>query len=199
MVNIPQGTVRYHLQYLKRRKLIIEEYENGYTRFFITDKLGIESKRIISLLRIKTCKHIVLYLLFGHAVTKKRLVRELDEKPCVIDYYLKRLEKEGVIERGIPKNGVIKVNHGEVQFVEYNNDSKDIVYILADYPLLNDFFISNRNWFFDKITREIIKISINCEKRTWPRKMKSYDSRTEYQIEVFNEIFFDIFPHPYHV
>jgi hypothetical protein len=198
-INLSSGTVRYHMHHLKKRNLIKETYKNGYKRYFTTENISNESKKLISLLRETTPKHIILFLLFGKTATKKQLAKELNKTPETIEYYLKKLRKENLIKKGTVEKGIVIINHGHVEAVEYNGSKKENVYILSDYPLINDFFIVNKNWFSDKITKEIIKMSIECEKKIWPKKMKSYDSRTKKYIKIYDELILEIFPHPYYI
>ena len=73
--------------------------------------------------------------------------------------------------------------------------SKEVVYILMDYDLLNDFFIVKQKWFFDLITIDLVEHSIALEKYVYPKKINSVDTRIDNVVDLL----YDIFPHPYHV
>jgi DNA-binding transcriptional ArsR family regulator len=193
-LNMSEGTIRYHLKYLKKRELITEDFETGYSRFFINNTIGRIDKKLISILRKKTCRYIILFLMFGQAASRKKLSKELGEKPKIVEYYLKKLKKAGIIKQAPVINGLVKIDRVPIQFAEYHGDSKEIVYILDDYDLLNDFFIVKQKWFYDLITIDLIKHSIALEEYVPPKKINAVDTRVDNIIDLF----FEMCPHPYH-
>ena len=49
--NIPNTTLRYHLNFLKKNGLITEKSEDYYNRYYISNKIGVKDKKILHLLR----------------------------------------------------------------------------------------------------------------------------------------------------
>jgi DNA-binding transcriptional ArsR family regulator len=191
---LSEGTVRYHLQYLKRKGLIKNDCDENYIRFYIRDQIGNKDKELMGVLRKEIPKFIILSLLFNMAVSRAKLSKDLEKSPKVIEYHLKTLVDAGLIKKAKPVNGVVHVNHREVKIKEYQSVTNEVVYVLSDYSSINDFFIVNKKWFFDKVTCELINISIDLEKNKPPKKMKSFDTRLDETIDNF----YEIFPHPYH-
>jgi len=191
---LSEGTVRYHLQYLKKKELIQTNSEDGYSRFYAKGEIGNKDKELMGVLRKENPKFIILSLLFNMAVSRAKLSKDLEESPKVIEYHLKRLVDAGLIKKVEVENGLVHVDHREVKIKEYQNVTNEVVYILSDYLSINDFFIVNKNWFFDKVTCELIKISIDLEKNVPPKKMKSFETGLDEAIDNF----YEIFPHPYY-
>lgn len=195
--NLCEGTIRYHLNYLLKRKLITANIEKNYKRFFISNKIGIENKKMIYLIRKKICKHIILFLIFGQAASIAKLSKELGLHPKTIEYHLKTLIREGIVKKATTKNNVVNVNCNTVKYVEYNYGPREIIYVLTDYQQINDFFIVNKKWFSDPLTKNLIWYSISLEKEKPKKKLKSFDARYNDAIDSLQKNFNDIFPIPF--
>lgn len=55
--------LRYHLNYLKKREYIVTKSDSRYTRYYVSQKVGKEDKKLLSLLRQDVPRKIVLMLL----------------------------------------------------------------------------------------------------------------------------------------
>ena len=192
---LSEGTVRYHLDYLEKRELISTEYENGYRRYYVKNQIRDQDKEIMTILRSKTPRYIILVLLFDKVTSRAKLSKDLDVSPKVIEYHLKKLLKAGLIKTTTVKNGAVAVNHSGVRSVDYQNVTNEVVYILCNYPLINDFFIVNKDWFFDKITSNLINFSINLEKKKHPKKLTLFDKRLDNVLDTF----YRVFPPPFYI
>jgi len=62
-MNISLSTLDYHLHYLEKREMIVSRKDGRYTRYFVSFKVGAQDKKIIAILRQKTPRSIVLFLL----------------------------------------------------------------------------------------------------------------------------------------
>jgi predicted transcriptional regulator len=58
------GSLQYHLHYLEKRNLIKASSDGDYVRYFARDRSLTETERkILSLLRRSSCRHILIQLL----------------------------------------------------------------------------------------------------------------------------------------
>ncbi len=98
-VGIAVGSLDYHLHYLHRRGLIRPEKEQKITRYYpMTKNWGEEEKQIISLLRQKNIRHILIYLLRHKKARPNEIVSSLGISRSTLSWYLKNLAGKGIIE-----------------------------------------------------------------------------------------------------
>lgn len=107
---LSEGTVRYHINHLIKNGFISEEIESGYTRYFVTDKVGRLEKEMLGILRRKIPRKIIIFGLIYFVFSKAELSRELEKDTKTIYYHLKRLKKMDIIESVIAKDGIIHSN-----------------------------------------------------------------------------------------
>jgi len=184
-----EGTVRYHLNYLERRNLIIEKSDGGYVRYFVNDTVGNGDKELMAILRNKTQRYIILNLLFHSAGSCTKISRDLEKPNEVIRYHLQKLLKSGLIEKTKVENGYVKVDQGSVKAKEYNTNTNEVIFKLSNYHRINDFFIVNKKWFQDLITTELIKYSIRLEKNKHPKKISTFEKNIDKMLDGFKEVF----------
>jgi predicted transcriptional regulator len=92
------STLDYHLHYLEKREIVESKKDGRYTRYFASRKMGVQDKRILSLLRQKTPRNIVLFLLLHPRAMHKEICEELKKSPSTISFHIKKLIEAGVIE-----------------------------------------------------------------------------------------------------
>ncbi len=97
-LDISLSTLDYHLHYMEKRGLIVARKDGRYTRYFAAKKVGTEDKKIIVLLRQKTPRQVVLYLLEHPGAIHKDICGAVDKSPSTVSFHLKKLVKAGVVE-----------------------------------------------------------------------------------------------------
>ena len=109
------GLVKYHLDYLTKHDIIRQEKIGNNVRYFTKD-LSDEEKKILSLLRTKNYRGIIICLISNGKSSHKKISDFIGLSPSTVSWHLKRLAKEGVInssEKGyvlqIEKNKIIKL------------------------------------------------------------------------------------------
>jgi len=106
-LNIPFTTLLYHINYLKKLGTISEKKEKGYKRLYAKEEIGSEDKEILAILRQKIPCRIILYLLFKFSFSRKELCEELNEKPAILSYYIKKMLDMGIIVEADVEDGKI--------------------------------------------------------------------------------------------
>ena len=118
MLSLRLSLAEYHLLYLEKNKIVISVKEKGYKRYYMEgSKIGVEDKKILSLLRQEIPLRVVLFLL-KHANSKHRdILKSLDCAPSTLSYHLKKLVKNGIIainDEHKDENGYSIVNANEI-------------------------------------------------------------------------------------
>ncbi len=62
-LNLPNGTLGYHLKYLEKRGLITARPGEGYVRYYIINNIGTDQKKMFHILRQETPRNIILFSL----------------------------------------------------------------------------------------------------------------------------------------
>ncbi len=134
---LPIGSVKYHLSNLAKHGLIKEEkYENNI-RYF-PKEFKFENKRLLSLLRQKKIREIILFILVHNNCNHEDIVKAVNVSPSTVSWHLKKLEKNNVI-------GFIR--KGRKTFYNILIDKEEIVNLLIAY----------RESFLDSLVDRVIE------------------------------------------
>lgn len=94
------GNLQYHIHYLEKRNLIKASNDGNYVRYFVRDRsLNETERKILSLLRRSSCRHILIQLLNNPNLNNKELSKAVDLSPSTISWNLNKLVEAGIIER----------------------------------------------------------------------------------------------------
>lgn len=132
------GSVQYHLTYLARHNLIKEEKKNNSVRYF-PKNFNTGNKRLLSLLRQKSIRHIILSILLQNNCNHEEIVRQVQLSPSTVSWHLKKLEKEAIISA---------VKNGRKTFYKILIDKEEITALLITY----------QESFFDSLVDNVIEM-----------------------------------------
>lgn len=94
------GSLQYHLNYMVKRGLIVEHKSGDYSRFYVEGELTEQEKSIMSSLRQKNMRKLVIVLLqTGKPIIHKKLTEHLDLSPSTVSWYTTRLSESGVLKQ----------------------------------------------------------------------------------------------------
>ena len=212
-LKLPKTSLRHHLRYLEKNKLIITNYENRYKRHYISDNPSQKEKNIIALLRQEVPRHILIYLLFCIWGSKMELSRELEKYPSTIEFHMKKLKKAKLIRIDpIYKGKIIQkkyvTNHNNERkeiiknyIINRSRTSNEIIYTIdeeAETTIYNMLIICKKSFFDQDAINFLIK---NSKKRIVEKKPHPYKivNGQKEAIDKIIEKYYDIFPNPYHV
>ena len=102
-LKIHTSTLRYHLNYLEKNKLIVSKKEENIKIFFIADKLSSVDKKITSLLQQKRFRDIILLIIVSSGLTHSEICNKLSIKPPTLSKYINILESREIVRHD--KNG----------------------------------------------------------------------------------------------
>jgi len=98
-LNIPLGTVEYHLNYLQDNEMVIVKEEGGYKRYYPKRAMGSEDRKYLSLLRQAIPRRIVLFLMHKPGATFGDIAQGLEMPPSSLAFHVKKLVVAEVLDR----------------------------------------------------------------------------------------------------
>lgn len=135
---IHSSTLRYHLDLLEKKGLIISKKEKNIKIFFVADRLSSRDKDITQLLQQKRFRDIILLIIISDELTHTDICSQLSIKPPTLSKYINILEKRGVI--GHKRTGREKRYHV--------NDEKKVMELLLAY----------KRSFWDSFVENVLEI-----------------------------------------
>lgn len=130
IMGIPLSSLEYHLNYMARRHVILEEKSEHYTRYY-SKSLVAEDKKVLSVLRQKTMREIVMIILVSKKSKYHFIVQTLKLPSSTVSFYLKYLFDNHIVER---------------TKIGYEN-----IYTLTDEDRIAKVLITYQSSFLDKI------------------------------------------------
>jgi len=98
ILDMPLATLEYHLSYMARRKIVFSEKE-GYHKRYYTKPLDPADKRLVSALRQKRMREIVLLVLATGKAKFQFLSNSLELPHSTLSLYLKYLVDNNILAR----------------------------------------------------------------------------------------------------
>ena len=198
-INIPKSTLQYHLRYLEKAELINNDQTSGYTRYYLTNKLGKREKEILKLLREDVPRGILVVMLQRLVCSQIELSQELEKAPKTISYHLNKLKKANIIKIApIENEGISRYTPN--RYIERKPVGREKIYIitLEAITIVGNLYIAYHKSFKDnknlhdfiELLKEFQGVDIMPYK-----KVPTVDIQTKNLIDVF----FEVFPHPYHI
>jgi len=99
ILDIPLGTIRYHIRVLTKRSLVISRKEGKYKRFYVKGEIDRSDKDRLAVLRKELPRTIILFLMEYPGSTHKEISEVMDVAPSTLSYHLKRLRDKDIIIR----------------------------------------------------------------------------------------------------
>ncbi len=97
-LHIPLSTLDYHLYNLRKRGLISTRSDGHYTRYYVED-VGVKDKKIISVLRQRTARQIILFLLKNPNSYHRDIAAHLNLARSTTTFHLNKLVESNIVER----------------------------------------------------------------------------------------------------
>lgn len=98
IVDMPVATLEYHLDYMTRKRIVYAETEGHYRRYY-TKPLSAEDKKVLSALRQRKMREIVLIVLTNQKVKYQSLADSLKLPHSTLSFYLKYLVTKDILTR----------------------------------------------------------------------------------------------------
>lgn len=133
---MPASSLKYHLDYLSRHKVISEIKEGNTVRYFPLH-VSFNNREILGLLRQQSIRRILLLLTIHDSCIPDEFARFLQVSPSTISWHLKKLERRKVIIG--KRNG------------------RSIHYTLTDKQIVVNLLLSYKESFLDTLVDNAIR------------------------------------------
>jgi predicted transcriptional regulator len=204
--NMSFGGLRYHLDFLLKKGLVITRSNSGYTRYYAPQKIGKEDQELLDILRQEIPRRIILLLLIpgpGDIYINKDVKKEAFKNP---DSHTKTYSKKELIEltkhwKG-PNSHLFRLNRHpttieshlekllDIGIIEKYRVGKEYKYKLKVETDMWLFLIKYQNALSDKT----IDLFLSC----WLPNGDEHERAENGILNLIEEIFYEVFPHPYH-
>jgi DNA-binding transcriptional ArsR family regulator len=174
-MNIPFTSLKYHLRYLEKKGLIISKQDGKFNRYFISQEISEQEKKILNCVRKKATLHIILWLFVTIQCSQRDLSRFLEKHPATISFHLRNILHAGIIEQVPIKQGVVYKN-SPPHTIQRQLISSEKIYVLVDPWMIYNILIKHKENLQEKeIVNGIIEyvefhISNGIPKRVQNRK-----------------------------
>jgi predicted transcriptional regulator len=98
-LEIPTSVVEYHLKYMENRDLVVSRMEGRYKRYYVQGAMGSADKTLLSLLRQKVPRRIVMQVALRPGINHRELTDAIRISPSTLSYHMKKLVSKGVIRQ----------------------------------------------------------------------------------------------------
>ncbi len=133
---IPSGTLKYHLNFLVKKELLIEKKEHNNTRYFAKESnLSVNDTKLLSILRQKSLRNILLIFSNRKELQHHDIVDEVKLSPSTVSWHLSRLVEEKILEK---------------------KDSKYV--LISDIEEIMKLLITYKESFFDNLVNTTIEM-----------------------------------------
>ena len=122
-IDLPLGTVEYHLKYLVDREMLVEKADGNYSRYYPVGIYGSVDKKLLSLLRQEVPRRIVMKLLLNPGINFKVLSEGFPVSASTLSYHLSKLVNGDVVR---------KVKKGRESLYHVNNQ-EDVAKVLLTH------------------------------------------------------------------
>ena len=95
-LNMPLTTLEYHLGYMVRKQIIFGEAEGHFKRYY-AKPLDKEDKKVLSTLRQRRMREIVLLVMANRKIKSQGLFEVLQVPRSTLSFYLKHLVDHGIL------------------------------------------------------------------------------------------------------
>lgn len=174
-LDMPSSTLKYHLNYLERKGFLAKKSEKGYLRFYVSEKVGANEKKLLAILREDVPRNIILYLILCFESTQSEIIdfakkwkkhpskigHHLNKHRTTIAFHLKKLINEDVL---------VSVNKGSEVIYRINN-LDEILDLIIKY---------DKSVLAEAYGRFLVHVNDNYSKTA---------SGVDNVIDVFNEMF----------
>ena len=92
----PASTLKYHLDYLSKNELILEEKDRNNIRYF-SKEFNTDDKELLMLLRQNSIRNILIFLLTNNNCNHEDIVKFLKLSPSTVSWHLKKLKIKNVV------------------------------------------------------------------------------------------------------
>lgn len=103
-LSLSVGDLQYHLHQLEKANVISPHIEGKRKRYFVSDEVRYFDRKVLSVIRMKTPRRIVMFLLLHPDSSFKEILAEFNFTKGALSFHLKRLCKADIAQKGKREN-----------------------------------------------------------------------------------------------
>jgi len=96
-LDMPVGTLEYHLRNLEKREVIVSRKEGAYKVYYLRGVVGAKEKRVLPFLRQRIPRRIILHLLLTMVSAHRDIMTAVKVAASTLSFHLKKLVARDVI------------------------------------------------------------------------------------------------------
>jgi predicted transcriptional regulator len=132
------GQLTHHLNYLQKASLIKTLGAGEYLRYYANMQISDKERKVLELMRQKSVRHILLYLLEYKRCNHEQLVKSSDLSPATISWHIKKLVDSKIVDKAVV--------------------GRNSFYSINDFELAKKTLVKYRESFLDKIVDRFIEM-----------------------------------------
>lgn len=144
-LDIPMGTLEYHLHYLVKSNLLVIRQDPRYTRYFAEGELSRRDKDVLAVLRQKVPRQIAAHLLLAPGSSHGALLAKFALAPSTLSFHIKKLVSAGIVAQ--QKSG------------------RENLYTVVEPELVARVLVQHRESFFDDVIDRFAEVWQGLEPR----------------------------------
>jgi predicted transcriptional regulator len=98
-LDIPTSVVEYHLKYMEDRDMLVSRMEGRYKRYYVQGRMGSSDKTLLSMLRQKVPRRIIMHVALNPGVNHRDLTDAVGISPSTLSYHMKKLLGKEVLRQ----------------------------------------------------------------------------------------------------
>jgi predicted transcriptional regulator len=116
ILNVSIPLAKYHLEYMEKHEVISTKKQEGFRRYYIKGKIGVDTKYKLSVFRQEIPLQITIFLLKHPYSSHKKILEQFAIAPSTLSSHLKKLVAHDIIsEKHLgEKRGYVVVNEKEI-------------------------------------------------------------------------------------
>jgi predicted transcriptional regulator len=145
-LQIPYSTLQYHLKCLDKQGIIQRERDGKFLYCYGLETLTIDEKKILYVLRNKTSKRIILYLLQHQRASQSEIAKHMKKHPTTVEFHLKKLLEYDIVKLN---GGTTDLQHqnNSSSIIPTNNTGNKRYYQVKDNEYIQNFMKKYKNLF----------------------------------------------------
>ncbi|HET6403020.1 MAG TPA: helix-turn-helix domain-containing protein [Candidatus Thermoplasmatota archaeon] len=147
-LDVPMGTLEYHLHYLVKANLLVTRQDPRYTRYFAEGELSRRDKDVLAVLRQKVPRQIAAHLLLAPRSSHGALLEKFALAPSTLSFHLKKLVGTGIVAQ--------------------EKAGRENLYTVVEPDLVARVLIQHRETFFDDVVDRFAEVWQGLEPRPPP-------------------------------
>ena len=132
------GQLTYHLNYLQKANLIKTLGDGEYLRYYADIQISDKERKVLELMRQKSIRHILLYLLEYKRCNHEQLVKSSNLSPSTISWHINKLVDRKIVKKEIA--------------------GRNSLYSINDFELVMKTLVKYRESFLDKLVDRFIEM-----------------------------------------